>query len=117
MVTSSGGALLQTPATPAGLTTIGVTAVDAAAGAAAYGVCVGGASLGGAIAGEGPSCTGGDEAVRLLLQQRERARKHAADLEAENRRHRDVCKGQQSEVRKLQADNLRLYEKVPHGRA
>ena len=44
--------------------------------------------------------------------QRERARKHANELEAENRRLADQGKAQHSELRKLQADNLRLYEKA-----
>ena len=54
----------------------------------------------------------GDDTLRLVVVQRERARKHASELEAENRRYADQCKAHQSELRKLSADNMRLYEKA-----
>ena len=53
-----------------------------------------------------------DDALRLVVVQRERARRQAEDLEAENRRQQDLNKTQQSEIRKLHADNLRLFEKA-----
>ena len=54
---------------------------------------------------------------RLLAQQRDRARREAEELGAENRRLKDLLRGQQVEGRKLQADNLKLFEKVKFLRA
>jgi hypothetical protein len=71
------------------------------------------AAGGGAGAGAGGADeVGDDDALRMVVEQRERARRHADELEAEIRRHRDQTKSQQSEIRKLHADNLRLFEKA-----
>ena len=51
-------------------------------------------------------------ALRLVVSQRDRARRRAEELEAENRRHAQLSKSHQSEIRRLQTDNLKLYEKI-----
>ncbi|KAL1527584.1 hypothetical protein AB1Y20_008971 [Prymnesium parvum] len=54
----------------------------------------------------------GGEAFKLVAEQRERARREAEELLAENRRLKGVLTSHQHETRRLQADNLKLYEKV-----
>jgi len=49
-----------------------------------------------------------------VTEQRERARRDADALQAENRRVKDSLKAQQSDNRRLQADNLKLYEKIKY---
>jgi len=53
----------------------------------------------------------GDDAFRLVCQQRDRARRLVDELEAENKRLKDQSKAHQAESRRLQADNLRLHDK------
>ena len=88
----------HTADTPTSITNTDADADDAAAAAAAGG------------GGEGLA----DDALRLVCGQRERARRQAEELEAENRRLKDQSKATQAEGRRLQADNLRLYEKVKY---
>ena len=70
---------------------------------------VGGASTTASAAGGGAEQA---EVQRLLAQQRDRARREAEEVAAENRRLKDQTRGLQVESRKLQADNLKLFEKI-----
>ena len=107
-----GGGECATPRAPPSCSSAGAVALSAVLTPADGAKACGGA-LGGSSSNPGaPEDELSDDALRLVVVQRERARRHAEELEAENRRHRDQCKAQQSEIRKLHADNLRLYEKA-----
>jgi hypothetical protein len=53
-----------------------------------------------------------DDAFKLVCGQRERARRQVQDLEVEMAKLAAISHGHQAEARRLQADNLKLYEKV-----
>lgn len=108
---AAGGGEMHTPRPPPGSRSAGASTLSA--------VLTSGGGTGGAnalLTPGTPAMDAGDElsddTLRLVVVQRERARKHANELEAENRRYADQCKAYQSENRKLSADNLRLYEKA-----
>ena len=81
-----------TPVTPGGGT-------SAAAGAGAFGL-------------EPLASSSADDAFKLVCGQRERARRQVQDLEVEMAKLAAISHGHQAEARRLQADNLKLYEKV-----
>jgi homeobox protein cut-like len=85
-----------TPGTP-GTTPGGGT--SAAAGAGAFGL-------------EPIASSSADDAFKLVCGQRERARRQVQDLEVEMAKLAAISHGHQAEARRLQADNLKLYEKV-----
>ena len=84
-----------TPATPGG--------AAAASGSAS-------ASGGGGL--EPLASSSADDAFKLVCGQRERARRQVEELEAETHKLKEQLQSHQAESRRLNADNLKLYEKV-----
>ncbi len=103
-----------TPATPGGGAGAGGGGGSSAvAGDTSADVAASGAGAGASGMGLEPlASSSADDAFKLVCGQRERARRQVEDLEAELARLKDVSHGHQAEARRLQADNLKLYEKV-----
>ena len=107
----------STPATSAGAAdalsaVLQRTGAGSAATPAGAGVAGGAEAAGGEASGAGTGAGVESETLRLVGQQRERARRHGEELEAECARLKERLGAGGEEARRLHNDNLRLYEKV-----